>query len=320
VQHALEADAKTLAGPEARLMTAWVGITLTAALFQTWRTAMQQRLRGQLSVNAAGVVRYLYGVPMGLALLGGYILTFGGAWPAMNGWFLLLCAAGGFLQILGTNLLIMAFGHRGFAVGTAYAKTEAMQAAVIALLLLGEHLSLLSWIGIGTGLVGVLYLSLAGRGTGPGELLRNIAQPAALCGLGAGFCFGVTGVAIKAANQALPGDDVILRALVTLVVTNTLQTLMQGGYLALREPDQFRAVFRTWRDSAQVGTLSSLGSACWFSAFALAPVAMVRAVGQVEILFTLAFSRFYLKETPTRAEILGSLVVVLGVVLVLVGR
>jgi drug/metabolite transporter (DMT)-like permease len=302
------------------MMAGWVGITLTAALFQTWRTAMQQRLRGQLSVNGAGVVRYLYGVPMGLALLGAYMLATGGALPAMGWWFLALCALGGFLQILGTNLLIMAFGHRGFAVGTAYAKTEAMQAAVIALLLLGEHLPLLSWIGIGVGVGGVLYLSLAGRGTGPGELLRNIAQPAALCGLGAGFCFGITGVMIKSANQALPGDDPILRALVTLVVTNTLQTLMQGGYLALREPEQFRAVFRTWRDSAQVGTLSALGSACWFSAFALAPVAMVRSVGQVEILFTLAFSRFYLKESPTRSEIIGSLVVVLGVVLVLVGR
>ena len=36
----------------------WVLITFTAALFQTWRTALQQRLRAELSVNAAGFVRY----------------------------------------------------------------------------------------------------------------------------------------------------------------------------------------------------------------------------------------------------------------------
>ena len=48
--------------------------------------------------------------------------------------------AGGLGQILGTNLLIMAFGHRGFAVGTAYAKTEAVQGAVLALVLLGERI------------------------------------------------------------------------------------------------------------------------------------------------------------------------------------
>jgi drug/metabolite transporter (DMT)-like permease len=43
-------------------------------------------------------------------------------------------------------------------------------------------------------------------------------------------------------------------------------------------------------------------------------------VGQVEILFTLLFSRFYLGERPSRSEIGGALVLVLGVVLVLVGR
>jgi uncharacterized membrane protein len=98
-----------------------------------------------------------------------------------------------------------------------------------------------------------------------------------------------------------------------------LQTLMQGAWLAWTEPKSVGAVFRSWRSSAQVGALSALGSACWFSAFALAPVALVRAVGQVEILFTLAFSRFFLKEASKPADTIGALVVVAGVVLVLLG-
>ncbi|SFK20039.1 EamA family transporter [Falsiroseomonas stagni] len=300
-------------------MPAWIAFSVAAALFQCWRTAMQQRLRDQLSVNAAGVVRYLYGVPLGVALAAGYGLAMGYSLPVIGLAVLVLCAAAGFLQILGTNLLIMAFGYRNFAVGTAYSKTEAMQTAVVATILLGEHLSPLAWLGIGVGVGGVLYLSLAGRGTTPVELLRGVTQPAALCGIGAGFCFGFTGVLIKAANQVMPGDDLIFKALLILAMTNAMQTVMQGGYLAWREPAQFVAVFRSWRISAQVGTLSALGSACWFSAFALAPVAMVRAVGQVEILFTLAFSRFYLREKAKRADVLGALVVVSGVVLVLLG-
>ncbi|MDI3305702.1 MAG: DMT family transporter [Acetobacteraceae bacterium] len=298
----------------------WLPVTLAAALFQCWRTAMQQKLRGQLSVNAAAVVRYLYGVPAGALLLGLYMLAFGSGLPEPNPGFLLFCAAGGLGQILGTNLLIMSFGHRGFAVGTAYAKTEAVQGAVLALLLLGERISALAWAGIGIGVSGVLWLSLAGRKLSAGELLRATVQPAALCGLASGFFFALTAVLIKAANQSLPGDDPILRALVTLVVTNILQTAMQGGWLLAREPAQFRAVFATWRSSAQVGALSACGSACWFTGFALAPVALVRAVGQVEILFTLLFSRFYLREQPSRAEVAGALTVVFGVVLVLVGR
>lgn len=298
----------------------WLPVTLAAALFQCWRTALQQRLRGQLSVNGAAVVRYLYGVPVGAALLGLYLLVVGGGLPAPNATFLMFCVLGGLAQISGTNLLIMAFGHRGFAVGTAYAKTEAMQGAVLALILLGERISALAWIGIAVGVGGVLWLSLVGRRLTARELMWATAQPAALCGLAAGLGFALSAVLIKAANVALPGEDPVLRALVTLVVINVLQTMIQGGWLLAREPDQLRAVFTTWRSSAQVGALSACGSACWFTGFALAPVALVRAVGQVEILFTLLFSRFYLGEQPSRSEIGGALVLVLGVVLVLVGR
>jgi len=195
-----------------------------------------------------------------------------------------------------------------------------VQGALLAFLLLGERISWLSTIGILVGVSGVLWLSLAGRTSGWRELARATVQPAALCGLAAGFFFALTSVLIKAANQALPGDDPILRALVTLVVANILQTIMQGGWMLWREPEQARAVLTTWRTSAPVGALSACGSACWFTAFALAPVALVRAVGQVEILFTLLFSRFYLQERPSRTEIAGALTVVAGVVLVLVGR
>jgi drug/metabolite transporter (DMT)-like permease len=301
-------------------MSLWLGATLLAALLQTWRTALQQRLRGQLSVNGAGVVRYLYGVPMGFVILGLYLVLFGGTLSPPTPHFLLFAFCGGVLQILGTNLLIMAFGFRGFAVGTAYAKTEAVQGAFLALILLGEYLSPLSWAGIALCVAGTLYLTLAGRVGSLSEMLAATVQPAALYGLSAGFCLGLTSIAIKAANQSLEGPDPVLRAIETLVVVNAMQTVMQGGYLLLRERDQFRAVFRTWRSSAWVGALSACGSACWFTGFALAPVALVRAVGQVEIIFTLIFSQFYLRESPKRSDVIGALVIVSGVVLVLSGR
>lgn len=301
-------------------MPLWIAATLSAALFQCWRTALQQRLRGTLSVNGAGVVRYLYGVPFGLLLLGGYALLTGQGLPAIGGAaFLGWAALGGLLQIIGTNLLIMSFGPRGFAVGTAYSKTEAVQGAVLALILLGERVSWLSALGIAVGVGGVLYLSLAGRNLGGWGLLRATVQPAALCGFGAGTGFALTSIFIKSANLSLDHPDPVLRALVTLCVANAMQTVMQGAWLAWREPEQFRAVFRSWRDSLPVGALSAFGSACWFTGFALAPVAMVRALGQVEIVFTLLFSRFYLKETLKRQEVAGALAIVGGVVLLLLG-
>jgi drug/metabolite transporter (DMT)-like permease len=300
-------------------MPLWVLITCIAALFQTWRTALQQRLRGQLSLNAAAVVRYLYGVPVGLAIFGLYWLVMGGGFGPPTPRFLLLCAAAGIAQIIGTNLLISSFGPRGFAVGTAYSKTEAVQASVIAVILLGETLSGLSWFGIAVSLAGVMYLSLAGRDITPREFLNATFQPAALRGMGAGLCFALTAICIRQANFALDGPDPILKALFSVVVTNTLQTLMQGGWLLLREPQQLLAVFRSWRISAPVGALSAGGSACWFMAFSLAPVALVRTVGQVEIVFTLLFSRFFLGERLKPRDVAGALLVVAGVVLVLLG-
>ena len=298
----------------------WIPITVTAALFQTWRTALQQRLRGQLSVNATGFVRYVYALPVGLLFVAlGYGLT-GEALPMPTPRFLLSSAAAGLLQIIGTTLLIMAFGYRNFAVGTAYAKTEAVQGAIVAWIILGEVLTPLSIVGILIGVAGVLTLSWGGRGFGLRNIVAATVQPAALCGLGAGFVFAFTAIFIKDANRALPGDIVIIKALFGLVVTNLMQTVMQGSYLFMREPDQFRAAFTTWRSSAWVGALSACGSACWFSAFALAPVALVRALGQVEMVFTLLFSRFYLKEKLRHADVRGLVLVVGGVVLVLLGR
>ena len=298
----------------------WIPITVSAALAQCWRTAMQQKLRARLSVNAAGLVRYLYGVPTAVTILLITLYVTGLPLPQWHWTFLMWCAISGLGQILGTNLLIMAFGYRNFAVGTAYAKTEAAQSSIVALVLIGEMLRPLAWVGIAMGLIGVQVLSLAGRGLKPRELLAATVQPAALCGLGTGFIFAIITVTIKLANQSLDGPNLFLRAIFVLTVTNLLQTIMQGTYLALREPAELKKAFTSWRTSMWVGTLSALGSTCWFYAFALAPVAMVRALGQIEVVFTLLFSRFYLHETLKRSEILGLLLVIFSVVLILAAR
>jgi drug/metabolite transporter (DMT)-like permease len=300
-------------------MPIWIPIAVAAALFQCWRTAMQQKLRNLLSVNGAGFVRYLYGMPTALVLLLIAIEVTGAPVPAINPLFLLWCVLGGLCQIVATNLLIMSFGYRNFAVGTAYSKTETVQSAILAFIVLREHLRSLAWIGMGVGLVGVMTLSLAGRGMKPKDLLAATIQPAAVCGLGSGFVFAFTTVFIKLGNQSLIGPSLVVRALFTLVITNTLQILMQGAWLYWREPRELKKAFTSWRSSMWVGTLSGCGSACWFTGFAIAEVALVRAVGQIEIVFTLLFSRFYLKEILKRADVAGLSLVVSGVLLVVLG-
>ena len=297
----------------------WLPATLIAGGVQAWRTAVQRRVSHSLSLNAAGLVRYLYGLPFALILLGGYRLLFPAPLPSPDPRFLLFCAAGGLAQIVATNLLILAFAHRNFVVGTAYSKTEAAQGAILSFLLMGERLSPLVWAGIGCGVMGVMLLSTGGKRMGPMDFAKALGQPAALAGIASGFFFALTAIAIRRATQEVGGSDPVLAALIVLVMTVTLQTLMQGGYLLLREPGEMGRVLRSWRISGLVGLLSAFGSACWFTGFATAPVALVRIVGQVEVAFTLGFGHFYLSERMSRSEVMGLLLVTGGVILALTG-
>ena len=249
----------------------WLPATLLAGALQAWRTAVQRRMAKTLSVNAAGLVRYLYGLPVAIGMMLAYQFLAPAAFPVLGRGFLLFCALGGLAQIVATNLLLMAFGERNFVVGTAYSKTEAVQSAILSVVLLGDHLSLLTWFGIGFGVVGVMVLSTGGKRMGLGDLLRALGQPAARYGIASGFEFALTTIAIRRATMEVATPDHIRAALIVLAATVALQTAMQGGYLAWRERDQVAKVFAEWRVAGQVGLMSSVASACWFTGFASAP-------------------------------------------------
>ena len=58
----------------------------------------------------------------------------------------------------------------------------------------------------------------------------------------------------------------------------------------------------------------------WFSAFTLQNAAYVRALGQIELVFTLIASAVFFRENLNRLELLGIILIVGGIlVLVLAG-
>jgi drug/metabolite transporter (DMT)-like permease len=98
-----------------------------------------------------------------------------------------------------------------------------------------------------------------------------------------------------------------------------MQTLAMTLYLRLREPGQITAVIRTWRVALGVGVSGMLASACWFTAMTLQNAAYVRALGQVELVFTLAASYFFFRERPVMIEMIGIGLLIGGVVILLLG-
>ena len=65
------------------------------------------------------------------------------------------------------------------------------------------------------------------------------------------------------------------------------------------------------------GVWAAITSICWFAAFAMHEVAPVRAVGQIELLFSIGFSILYFKERVSRLELAAMGLLALSIVLVL---
>ena len=101
----------------------------------------------------------------------------------------------------------------------------------------------------------------------------------------------------------------------TVMVAVTLQTLIMGVFLAVREPGQLSRALGSWRSAIWVGATGMLASTAWFSAMTLTSAAVVRAVGQIELLFTVITSVWLLREGVRAREILGMLLVVTGILL-----
>ena len=287
----------------------WWVVTLFAAGFQTSRTAMQHRLRSLLSVSGAGFVRYVYGAPLASAAVAVAALA-GAKFPSVAVSFWPKIAAAGLAQIVATVFLIRAFDARDYATGTVFSKTEVVQVSLFSLVFLRESLTLGGYVSVVVCLVGIVLLVTKGK-----RLSKEaFADGAATFGLVAGGLFGLAAVGIRAATKDLAGGSSVVKAIIALAVMNTIQTILHGGYLIVREPGQARLALIHWRSSAIVGVLSVCGSACWALAFVLKNAARVRTFGQVELLFTFTVSHLIFKERHARAEYLASALVLLGVI------
>ena len=106
----------------------------------------------------------------------------------------------------------------------------------------------------------------------------------------------------------------------TLAVSVVLQTVAMGVYLAATEPRTLRDVIVHWRWSLVVGLSGVLASIAWFTAFTLQNAAYVRALGQIELVFTFFISVVVFREKTTRIEILGILLVVVAILMLVLSR
>ncbi|MCH6565649.1 MAG: DMT family transporter [Proteobacteria bacterium] len=300
-------------------MELWIPLTIGAAFFQNIRSALQKHLSGKLSTLGAAYVRFLYALPIALIYLSGLAAYTQAPLPDTNPQFLLYALLGGICQILFTVFLLWLFSFRNFAVGTTLSKLETIMVAIFGLLLLGDTLTSAVVIAIAVSALGLIVLSVGQSKLSVANALTGLGQKSTLIGLGCAAWLGLSVVLFRAAALSLQHDQFLIAAAFTLFIVLVIQTLVMGISLALRDFEEFRKVFIYWRPACLVGISGGVASIGWFSAFTLQNASYVRALGQIELVFTFIVTLFWFREKVGRAEVLGIALIMGSIIILLLG-
>lgn len=296
-------------------MESWIILSVAAAAFQTLRFMLQKTLStGRLSALGATYARFFYSMPFVVALTGLYLVHADTVLPHLSARFWIHALFGAVAQVVATWCVVALFAQRNFAVGTTFKKTEVVMTAFAGLLILGDRISLSGFGAILLGLAGVLILS--DMPMLEGGLLRRVRNRAAGLGLASGALFALSGVGYRGATLEIASADPLVRASVTLSVVTMAQVIGMTIWLARREAGQIRRVIAEWRPAVWIGITGMAGSLCWFTAFTQQNAAYVFAVGQVEVIFSVAASVLFFGERITRRELKGMALVTLSVIAV----
>jgi drug/metabolite transporter (DMT)-like permease len=288
----------------------WIPVVLIAAFAQTLRNATQTGLTASIGAAGATQVRFLYGLPFGIAILALASLL-AGRWPPMPDagaiGFILL---GAMAQIAATALMLVAMRDRGFGFATALIKTEPMIVAVLGFVVLGDGLSILMILGIGLASIGVIAMG-GRRRHDRGGALRPIVMGLAAAGL-----FGLAAIGFRGAILRLGEVEPWLAAATILALALAIQSALLGAFLVWRDRAALSGSLVVWRQSLFAGFLGALASQFWFLGFALTSAANVRTLALVEVLFALAIGRKRFAEAIGPRQAFGIAALLAGVALV----
>jgi drug/metabolite transporter (DMT)-like permease len=300
-------------------MELWIPLTIGAAFFQNIRSALQKHLSGKISTLGAAYVRFIYALPIALIYLYGLAAYMDAPLPDINSKFLLFSFLGGICQIMFTVFLLWLFSFRNFAVGTTLSKLETVMVAIFGLLLLSDTLTSTVVIAIAVSALGLIILSIGQSKLSVANALAGLWQKSTLIGLSCAAWLGLSVVLFRAASLSLQLDQFLMAAAFTLLIVLALQTLIMGVLLAVRDYEEFKKVFIYWRPACAVGISGGLASIGWFSAFTLQNASYVRALGQIELVFTFVLTVFLFREKVSRAEIIGIVLIMGSIILLLRG-
>ena len=305
----------------------WIVLAVLGAALQAIRTAAQRDLNKHLSTLATTYVRSLFGLPLLAVYLAAVMWATGEGLPHFGWRYLGYTLTGAMMQVIATALLIRMFTLRSFGVGTMLTKVDIVITAILGALLFSETLSAGGVAALVVVMAGVVLMSLERTGRagwapqiqaagGLSGWLRSILADKALAvALGCAFTFSISFLTYREAALVIGAGSFLWRGAWTVLLAILMQTVIVGAWLAWREPGLVERLRPHMRLSAFIGATSAVGSICWFTAFALQNASYVRAVGQIEVVFTLLVSAIYYRERISALEYAGIALTVVGVLL-----
>ncbi|MES2661724.1 MAG: DMT family transporter [Pseudomonadota bacterium] len=293
----------------------WILMTLMAAVCQTARTALQKQLKTELSDTASASTRFLFACPFAIIYLVVLLVVKDSTPFEFTTRFWIFTGITAISQIIATWALIAALSHAQFAVAVTYSKLEPVVIAVLGASFFAQPLNFLDWTSIVICIIGLLFLAQTPKVIGQ---LANLRHRGALLGVLSAISFGISSLAVRESSHALQLADPLLPAAISLVCVLFIQLILTLGYLLIREPQQLKALQKNWKKATFVGLSGGIGSIGWFTAFSLQTVALVKVVGQVELIFAILLTHFLFKEKIRPREYMGMLCIVASVVIILV--
>jgi drug/metabolite transporter (DMT)-like permease len=282
-----------------------------AAFMQAWRNAFQKQLSTTVDVYGVTLARFIFALPLALI----YISCLYHFQPVtesiqFNLRFAIYVLIAALSQIAATALMVQLFKQKNYAIGVGLAKSEAVLAAIIAVVFLSDHLSLLGWFGVAVGGFAVFLMS-------KGRDFSDFSVQTLCIGIGSGLCFAITSLLVREASLELTNLPFIHRAAWVLLMVIGTQCFLLLMYLGIFRRATLWAMWQRIGLTFRVSLCSFLASLGWFSAMSMQSVPIVKTLGQVEIIFSMLISAYFFKEKLARAEHLGIVLVVIAAFLVI---
>ncbi|OEF94576.1 DMT family transporter [Vibrio splendidus] len=287
----------------------WIAFTLLAAFSQSWRNAFQSKLSGTMSVAGVTLARFIWAGPIALIYLYALYQWQPVSAPDFSGEFVFYIIAAAIMQILATGLMVMLFKLENYAIGAGLAKCEAPVSAVLSVLFFGTALTLTGWVGVLIGTLGVLIMSSASG-------WRSLSPRVFLLGMACSTAFALTSLWVREASLSI-GLPFPHSAAWVLFLVISLQTVIICTYLFFRERDTLRLIFKKSKLVVMTSLASVIGSLGWFSAMSLQAVPYVKTLGQVEVIFMVLISYFWLGQSIARKDIVALILLSIAAVLVM---